>query len=59
MEYKDFPCVIENEFCLNKQVSMWSCHGSTGRPECYVNWVSTDPEDLGTYEDYVAEVTRG
>lgn len=56
MEYKDYPCVVDESFCLNKQVNMWSCHGSTGRLECYANWGSTDPEDVEPYEEYVAEL---
>lgn len=54
-EFKDFPCAIEADRCPNKQVNMFSCHGSM-REECYVNWVSADPEDLEPYEVYLEEL---
>lgn len=50
----DYPCVVPAEHCNNKQISIWNCHGSL-RPECFINWASTDPEDVEPYEEYVAE----
>jgi len=52
----DYPCAVPAERCLNKQVTSTAfvCHGSLVE-ECYVNWASTDPEDVEPYSDYVAE----
>lgn len=49
----EYPCAVPVERCWNKQKNAWICHGSLIE-ECYVNWLSADPEDLEPYEDYVA-----
>jgi hypothetical protein len=61
MQYRDYPCVIDKERCANKQVlggGMGCCHGALD-PRCYVNWCSTDPEDIEPYEQYLAELSNG
>jgi hypothetical protein len=36
------------------------CRGyGTLDPRCIANWLSIDPEDAGTYEDYLLSVERG
>jgi hypothetical protein len=58
---RDYPCAVDYEFCANKQnpggYGGPVCHGSY-RPECYVNWASTDPEDTEPYEDYLADLGK-
>lgn len=55
---REFPCVLSADRCVNKQDNYWVCHGSLDL-RCYINWASTDPEDVEPYEQYVAEVSRG
>lgn len=57
MMVADFPCVLPESACVNKQDNTFVCHGSTA-PQCYMNWASTDPEDLEPYEEYLAELQR-
>lgn len=62
MEYRDYPCVVAKERCPNKWARYGpggpTCHGSWDQ-RCYVNWGSTDPEDVEPYEEYVAQVSNG
>lgn len=51
----DYPCVLPVDQCPNKQGTVWVCHGSWVE-ECYVNWASTDPDDLEPYDEYVAAI---
>ena len=54
-EYREYPCVVPPERCPNKSTEKYhpSCHGQPAE-QCYVNWASTDPEDVEPYEEYVA-----
>ena len=36
------------------------CHGYGDLdPRCFANWLSIDPEDAGTYQEYLASLERG
>lgn len=58
---RDYPCVVDFPRCPNKVAYpdrfSPACHGSLDQ-RCYVNWGSTDPEDVEPYEEYLAALEK-